>query len=173
VPRSPPAGFLPLWLAPALFCVLGPIAADDSLPPNLPKVKGSALPESHLLGADHYPGASARLAEQGRGLVEVAISQSGRLASYPIVVSSDGAWAPRLEGAALSYLSRLEFDVPRNWEASGGTKRRYRFSFVFLIRPCDDTLKTAPCTELAPYPADYSLTVISPRVLNPDRNIYD
>lgn len=149
------------WLrtAPMIVCALGSLAHADALRWELPNVKSSALPESHLLGVDWYPAASVRLGEEASGLIEFSISPTGRAIGVSVVPPTSAGWAPRLEARALRYLNSLEFDVPASWEASDGPKRRYRFSFVFLIRPCG---KYTLCRQPPPFPADYSLTVIAP-----------
>jgi hypothetical protein len=152
-------------LASMVACLLCSVAhADGVMRRGLPDVKGSALPESHLLAADWYPSASVRLCEQGRGLVEFAISPTGRATDVSDVSSQVDKWTlwpARLEDAALRYVRALEFDVPSDWEASA--KRRYRFSFIFLVRPsCCIALSCKEKEMVPPFPADYSLTVIAP-----------
>lgn len=149
------------WLRPAplIVCALGSLAHADDLRWKLPNVKGLALPESHLLGPEWYPAASIRLGEEASVLVEFAISPRGHATDISVLSPQSAGWNSRLDAAALRYLNSLEFDVPASWEASDGPKRKYRFSFVFLIRPCREY---ALCKQPPASPADYSVTVIAP-----------
>lgn len=146
--------------------------ADEGRSLRLPKLKSSEPT------ADSYPPAARRLGVQGRVLVEFTISPRGRVGSAPIVVM---ALEPEgqiiLREAALSYLRSAEFDVPSDWEASGGPRHKFRFSFVFLLRPCREA---GPCEEPAPYfgadrwftimasPVDVSVIQPMSRVIVPD-----
>jgi TonB family protein len=146
----PTSYLLPLGLA-VMLCVFGAFSPADEAPsPKLPALKKSGLP------ALFYPAPARRLSQQGRVLVEFAISPKGRVVDAS-VTSAD----PRgvFDDTAISYVRALEFDVPADWESSGGPNHRYHFSFVFLFRPC---LDTTPCEELAPLPADRSVTVTTP-----------
>ena len=170
MPQPSPSNLRLLCFASMLVYVFGFVArANDAFPGNPPNVKGSALPESHLLGADSYPDVSVRLHEQGRGLIEFSVSPTGRASDIAVVSPRSTDWPPRLEAAALQYLGHLEFSVPASWGASGGTKHRYRFSFIFLLRPCSDG---GSCEDLAPFPADYSVTVIAGPVVPPEYRDY-
>jgi TonB family protein len=111
-----------------------------------------------VLGEDWYPAIEARKNEQGRALVEFAIGPTGHVSDMSLVSSEPGGAENYFGNAAWQYVRLLEFDAPNNWKSPGAPRKRYRFSFVFLLRPCRDLNL---CEEVAPYPADYSLTVIT------------
>jgi TonB family protein len=120
--------------------------ADQVDSPKLPKSKPSAA-------GVFYPEKARRLNQQGRVLVEFAVSSKGRVVDTAIVSSEPrGAF----EDAVKAYMKSVEFDVPRDWEASGGSQHKYHFSFVFILRPCRETV---PCEEPAPFEADGAIKV--------------
>jgi TonB family protein len=129
-----------------IFC--SPLQADDAEGAKLPKFKPGAL--------GYYPNAALRLSQQGRVLVEFEISPEGRAVDLTITSSEpQGVF----DKTVTMYVLGGQFDVPSDWETSGGTHRRYHMSFLFLLRPCR---ATGPCEELAPFPADGSVTVTRP-----------
>lgn len=156
VSRSPTACAFLLHLAAPLMCAI--VSAPHAEEPGslqLPKLKTSG-PTARL-----YPPAARRRHEEGRVLVEFAISPKGRVIDPPAVTLAepeDGTL--RLQEAALSYVRQVEFDIPSNWAESGGPRRKFHFSFVFLIRPCQEA---EPCVEPAPYfGADRWFTIAAP-----------
>jgi len=85
--------------------------------------------------------------------VEFAISAKGRVTDFAVT----SAEPPGVfDSVVTAYVRALQFDVPSDWEASGGAAHKFHFGFVFLLRPCRDG---GPCQELEPLPADQSFTV--------------
>jgi len=131
-------------LAAMLGCVLClPLRADDPSP-ELPKLK-SGWP------ALNYPEEARRQNQPGRVLVVFEISPQGHVLD-PRITSAEPQGV--FDAAVLAYVHALEFDVPGDWEASGGAHQEFYFGFVFRLRPCRE-----PCEELLPFPADRSIIV--------------
>jgi TonB family protein len=141
--RLPPVHLLALSLVAALVCVSS--RADETAPVKVPHIKNfSGL---------FYPNSAKRLDQQGRVLLEFAISAKGRATDLAVT----SAEPPGVfDGVVAKYVQALQFEVPSDWEASGGARRKFHFGFLFLLRPCRDT---GPCEELEPFPADQSFTV--------------
>ena len=164
MPRSPPSRRLLWCLGAVLACTIRPIAhADEGVVWKLPKLRTPAPT------ADFYPLAARRLGIQGRVLVEFVISSKGRVTFPPtVLLAEEPEGRVILQTAALSYVRQAQFDVPSDWQASGGAQHKFRFSVVFLLRPCREA---EPCEEPAPYfGADRSFTITAPPVdvLSPD-----
>ena len=140
---------LSLGFGAVLLCVFGAaVCAVGSKPLKLPHLKTPAPT------AANYPLRAARLNQEGRVLVEFKISQKGRVSALAVTLAEpSGAF----DAAALHYVRDLQFDVPTDWEASGGMDQSFHFGFIFLLRPCQ---VTGPCEELAPYTADRSFWII-------------
>lgn len=117
-----------------------PVAAAGPLP--LPALS-TAEP-----GADSYPPVARRRGLQGRVLVEFTISPTGRVNDPPTVLAAEPENAAVLQDGALMYMRAVRFAVPADWQAAGGPSRKFRFSFVFLLRPCR---QNDACDEPAPY----------------------
>lgn len=101
----------------------------------------------------YYPEPARRLNQQGRVLVEFQISRKGRAVDATIVSAEPQKVFDRV---VTEYMRAVEYSVPGDWEASGGSHHKYRISFVFLLRPCREG---EPCEEPAGFPADTSVTV--------------
>jgi TonB family protein len=122
------------------------------LPSHAEQADSFKLPPHILsLHGTFYPDSARRLNQQGRVLVEFAISSQGR-AIDPSIVTAEPQGI--FEQAAQSYVNALAFEVPADWDASGGSRHRFRLSVVFALRPCPEK---APCGEPAQFPADASV----------------
>lgn len=99
-------------------------------------------------GADSYPPAARRRGLQGRVLVEFTISPTGRVDDPPTVLAAEPENDTVLPEGALMYMRAARFAVPADWQAAGGPSRKFRCSFVFLLRPCREN---DACDEPAPY----------------------
>lgn len=98
--------------------------------------------------ADSYPPVARRRGLQGRVLVEFTISPTGRVTYPPTVLALEPENATTLQAGALLYMRAARFEVPADWQAAGGPSRKFRFSFVFLLRPCREN---DACDEPPPY----------------------
>ena len=141
--RLLPLHLLALSLVTSLACIAS--NADEAAPLKVPHIKSfSGL---------FYPNSAKRLDQQGRVLVEFAISPKGRVTDL-VVASAEPPGV--FDSAVTTYVRALQFDVPSDWGASGAASHKFHFSFLFLLRPCRET---GPCQELEPLPADQSVTV--------------
>jgi TonB family protein len=131
-----------------LFVFGAGVCAAGTKPLELPHLKTPAPT------AAYYPFRAVRQNQEGRVLVEFKISQKGRVSALAVTLAEpSGAF----DAAALHYMHDLQFDVPIDWAASGGTNRSFHFGFIFLLRPCQATW---PCEEPARYSADRSFWII-------------
>jgi TonB family protein len=123
-------------------------------------------------GAELYPPVARRRGVQGRVLVEFTISAGGRVDDLPTVLAAEPEGDRLLPQSALRYLGNAQFDVPTNWQAAGGPSRKFRFSFVFFLRPCG---QSNACDAPAAYlRADRWFTIVaSPIKVNAIYAIYD
>jgi hypothetical protein len=139
---------LSLCVATILSFALGSaLHADETA--MLPKLKNAS--SINFL----YPATAKRLSLQGRVLTQFGVSGKGRVVDLQVI----SAEPPGVfEGAVTTYLRSVDFDVPSDWEASGGLSRRYRLGFVFLIRPCRSTI---PCEEVQPYQTDLRPVIVT------------
>src|SRR5215469_1057322 len=146
--RTPGSSLPALCVATMLACVLGSgLQAEDTA--TLPKLRNADSV------AFFYPAAARKLNQQGRVLTQFGISGKGRVVDLQVI----SAEPPGVfEGAVTNYLRSADFDVPSDWEASGGLGRRYRLGFVFLIRPCRSTI---PCEEVQPYQTDLRPVIVT------------
>lgn len=126
----------------------------------------SALPLSETARADQaairlpsvsaghydYPMDARRLGRQGRFLVELVINSDGQVTDVGLL-SADPQGV--FDHSLAVNLRKLRFHVPRDWESSGGSKRRFRINFLFLVRPCPEA---GPCAELSPLTSDPVIT---------------
>ena len=127
-------------LAAVTWALCPAVHSDEPQPQPIPHTKNS----SGLF----YPAVARRLSQQGRVLVEFEISPKGQVVGLAVLSAEpQGMFDP----AVTRYVQALQFDVPGDWEASGGTHHKYRLSFVFLLRPCTPS---GPCQELEQFPAD-------------------
>ena len=140
--------FSPRFGAVLLFVLGAAVCAEGMEHLELPRLKTPAPT------AEYYPFRAVQLNQEGRVLVEFKISQKGRVSALAVTLAEpSGAF----DAAALHYVHDLQFDVPIDWEASGGMDQSFHFGFIFLLRPCQ---VTGPCEELAPYAADRSFWII-------------
>src|ERR1700752_3441026 len=102
-------------LAALTWAVCSPVHSDDSQERPIPHIKNfSGL---------FYPAVAKRLSQQGRILVEFEISPKGRVVGLTVVSAEpQGIFDP----AVTRYVQALQFDVPGDWEASGGAHHKYR-----------------------------------------------
>jgi TonB family protein len=131
-----------------LFVFGAAVCADGTEPLDLPHLKTPAPT------AAYYPFRAVQLNQEGRVLVEFKISQKGRVSELAVTLAEP---SHAFDAAALHYVHDLQFDVPIDWEASGGTNQSFHFGFIFLLRPCQ---ATGPCEEPALYSADRSFWII-------------
>jgi TonB family protein len=152
--RSRPSHLLSHHLAPILLCALAfSLQAEEPVLPKLPKIKNP-----HSVAGLFYPMRAVRLSQQGRVLVEFAISPEGRAVDVTVAAAEpQGVF----DDTVTSYIRGLQFDVPTNWEASGAALLKYHISFAFLLRPCRDGV---PCDDIPQFPADSSVTITRPPV---------
>ena len=100
-----------------------------------------------------YPPTARRLNQQGRVLIEFAISPAGHVVDGELVSEEPNGF---FGSSLLREIDGWRFHVPSDWESSGGSKRRFRISFVFTLKPCP----TQPnCTLPVAYDADKAITV--------------
>jgi TonB family protein len=134
----------PLCLAAAFICVVCfPLHAEEAEALKLPKVKDYHGQDSW------YPAPAQRLGQQGRVLVEFKISSKGRVVDLRIASAEpQGVF----DSTVKKYMRALEFDVPGDWEASGGTNHKFHFGFVFRLQSCPGAVSRV---EPVPFPADY------------------
>ena len=125
--------------------------ADEPQSLKLPNLKST-----RMLAA-WYPDRARRLDQQGRVLVEFEISLKGRVVN-PKIISAEPSDV--FEGTVTALVRGWEYDVPSNWESSGGTTHLFRVGFIFLLRPCR---ATGPC-NVTPFPADTSVTITGDRL---------
>jgi hypothetical protein len=146
--RPPGFSLLSLCVATMLACALGSGSHADETA-MLPKLKNAKSVDFF------YPAGARRLSLQGRVLTQFGISGKGRVVDLQVI----SAEPPGVfEGAITTYLRSMDFDVPSDWEASGGLGRRYRLGFVFLLRPCRSTI---PCEEVQPYQTDLQPVIVT------------
>jgi TonB family protein len=150
--RSPPAHLLSHHLAAILLLALAfSLQAEEPVVPKLPTLKSP-----HSVVGLFYPERAVRLGQQGRVLVEFAISPKGR----PVDVAVTAAEPQGVfNDTVTSYIRALQFDVPTDWEASGAARVKYHISFVFLLRPCREGV---PCDDIVQFPADSSVMITRP-----------
>lgn len=79
---------------------------------------------------DYYPPAMRRTATPGRVSLAYSVGANGRVIRVFPLVSDYAAFEP----SAVQMLTDMRFDVPADWEASGGPWRRFRIQVTFAIR---------------------------------------
>lgn len=99
-----------------------------------------------------YPASARRLDQQGRFLVELSINGEGRATDVGVLAADPKGI---FDHSLAVNLRKLLFNVPRDWESSGRSKRRFRVNILFLVRPCR---AAGPCSELAPLTPDPVIT---------------
>jgi TonB family protein len=110
----------------ASVSAVGPLAdlADPAHP--LPKVRSMGRAE------DYYPPEARRKQIQGEVLVAISIDTTGRV-TQPHVLYSDNSL---LANQSLKLLSRMQFDVPSDWDNTTQTWRRFRVLVRFRLGNC-------------------------------------
>jgi TonB family protein len=139
------------WFRAAFVCVLCcPLRAEEAELPTLPKP--ITVP---CLNDDFYPSPAMRLGQEGRVLVEFKISSKGRAVDVRIAAAEPQGVFDR---SVIGFMRCMEFAVPTDWEASGGTHHEYTISFVFRLRPCPGSV---PREEPVTFPADYRPIIVT------------
>jgi TonB family protein len=100
-----------------------------------------------------YPAHALGMNQQGRVLIEFAISPAGSPVDAKVVTSEPKGSFDR---DTMRDFRALRFVVPSDWESSGRSRSRLRLSVVFALKPrLDRPTYVAP----TPYEADYQITV--------------
>jgi TonB family protein len=124
------------------------VLADETAAPKLPTFK-STTPHDEF-----YPTPARRLGQTGRVLMAFKISSAGRAVDTRVAESEPkGAF----ESTATKYVQSLQFAVPADWDASGGTHHEYTISFAFRLSACGSVPREEPVT----FPADYQPITIT------------
>lgn len=143
--------------AAAFICVLyfSALHAADGQPLKLPEPI-----TRHMVDA-FYPSPARRLSQEGRALVAFKVSSTGRAVDIRV-----SAAEPKgvFDKAAIAFMRAVEFDVPGDWEPSGGAHRELTFALVFRLQPCPGA---QPREKLVPFPADYQPVIITGSVICP------
>lgn len=115
---------------PALGVVLGspPAVAGDHGAQRALEING--LVTHPRIVRDYYPPAMRRKATPGRVSLAYSVGADGRVVRVFPLVSDYAAFEPY----AVRMLTDMRFDVPADWEASGGPWRRFRIQVTFAIR---------------------------------------
>ena len=132
------------------------IARGDDAPRSMPPIKDT----SNLGG---FPSVARRLYKQGRFLVELSISERGKVTNVLVLKAE-----PRgiFDANLGSYLRSFRFDVPEDWVSSGGPALRFKLSVLYLLRPC---LPHGPCEDLEPFAGDNIVTITGSPIPLPAR----
>src|ERR1700733_1458317 len=80
-----------------------------------------------------YPLEARRSGQQGRVVLELKISRQGRPIDAIIVESGP---TPQFDDSARRLVRGLLFNVPADWEQSGGADHRYRLSVKYRLFQC-------------------------------------
>ena len=114
---------------------------------------GPGVPLPPVSGGHYdYPISARRLAQQGRFLVELSITGAGRVTNVALLAADPKGI---FDHSLVIDLAKLRFTVPRDWDASGGSARRFKVNVLFLVRPCRES---GPCLELPPLTSDPVIT---------------
>ena len=134
------------------FALILPVSAQThvALPPSIFKTQ--------MLG---YPAPARRLNQQGRILVEFSISPTGQLTDAELIAAEPQGF---FGTARLEELRRWRFDVPSDWESSGGNRQRFRLSVVFALKPCPGGPN---CVAPVAYDADLKVTISAGSIPEP------
>jgi TonB family protein len=95
-----------------------------------------------------YPSAARRKSETGRVCLAYSVDAAGRVQNIAVLESAGSI----LDDQAKKLLSAYIFDVPSDWVANGGAKKRYRRGFIFQlsnkpqVAPFDDAIPTLVIT---------------------------
>ena len=143
---------VPRLLIPCIVILLAYAQCLPSLADELQTLKLPSL-RAGRSGVLLYPEPARRLNQQGRVLAEFQIAPNGHVVNLSIKSAEpEGVF----DKTVTTYMRSLEFDVPKDWEVSAGSRHAFHLSFIFLLRPCRETV---PCDELLPFAADSSIKV--------------
>ena len=129
------------------------LVTNATLHATAARADGSAVKLPPVSGGHYdYPVSARRLAQQGRFLVELSISGEGRVTDVALLAADPKGV---FDHSLVIDLAKLRFSVPRDWNSSGASTRRFKVNVLFLVRPCRET---GPCVELAPLTSDPVIT---------------
>ena len=143
----PSSGFAPRVRVAGISLAVSLVAGAAGCPRSTAADEAAVALPPMLDSAYDYPVNARRLNQQGRFLVELSVDAAGRATDVALLAAEPTGVFDR---SLLANLRHLRFNVPRDWQSSGHSARRFRVNVIFLIRPCRET---GPCVELPPLTA--------------------